>query len=266
MDKLKDSSAVKNLLKDVLQIIKDQAVLSTIERDLALEKLRQAYDLLLFEKPQAIAEDKKEIEVEKPTVITDDPKPIEVDEEIQQSETRDDEIAREELISEIELVVEQPPEIEEQKETIDETFQELSEEKEVIAEVEIQEKEEEVNIDLPETPDLFSDVSETKTQDTVVDNLNRDIQKESISDQFQKNKIELLKEAIGINEKFFFLNELFDGDPTIYNQAIDTLDNFTTADEANIFVKSLAEQNQWDEHEQARNQFLDFVDRKFTEG
>jgi len=73
-------------------------------------------------------------------------------------------------------------------------------------------------------PDLFS-----SGQETLSDKLKNDKKvlhdqlvadkDESLADKMQKNAIEDLKAAIGINEKFLFINELFKGDMEEYKKA-----------------------------------------------
>lgn len=69
-----------------------------------------------------------------------------------------------------------------------------------------------------------------------------------------------LTEAIGLNDKFLFIRELFDGNSELYNQAIsklDVADNY--ADARNLLISYMGENNDTD----AVRQLIDLLKRKF---
>jgi len=84
-----------------------------------------------------------------------------------------------------------------------------------------------------------------------------------VGDKIQQDKISELKSAIGINEKFFFINELFDGDMKNYNEAIEKLDTVARLEEGFLLLKELREENDWKEDNDAYLQLSGFVNRKF---
>lgn len=55
-----------------------------------------------------------------------------------------------------------------------------------------------------------------------------------------------LKSLIGINDKFLFINELFDGNLKEYNEAIETLSGFKDSRAALEFLNLLREKNMWE--------------------
>jgi hypothetical protein len=55
-----------------------------------------------------------------------------------------------------------------------------------------------------------------------------------------------LKSLIGINDKFLFINELFDGNLKEYNEAIETLSGFKDSRAAMEFLNLLREKNMWE--------------------
>ena len=87
---------------------------------------------------------------------------------------------------------------------------------------------------------------------------------ESISDVIQSKKIVSLKLAIGINDKFFFLNELFDGKMNEYNDAIEKMDQKNTFKDAMEYFGLMKENKNWDEESEAYNQLKEFLERKFN--
>ncbi len=81
------------------------------------------------------------------------------------------------------------------------------------------------------------------------------LQKEAISD---------MRIAIGINDKFVFMNELFDGSLEEYNASIDLLNNCQNASDAeqHIYLE-LQPKYHWDMNSVAVKSLLDLVTRRF---
>lgn len=69
-----------------------------------------------------------------------------------------------------------------------------------------------------------------------------------------------LDDAIGVNDKFLFIREIFNGSPESYNQAIEKLNGVKTFDEAKNVLMSYSEDNK---ETKIVKQFLDIVKRKF---
>ena len=87
----------------------------------------------------------------------------------------------------------------------------------------------------------------------------------SIATKLQKNPVSDLKKSIGINEKFSFINELFDGDLNAYNSAIEKLNGSNNLDEANAFLQNeLIEKYNWNGESDSFLKLRDLLDRRFT--
>ena len=69
-----------------------------------------------------------------------------------------------------------------------------------------------------------------------------------------------LKEMIGINDKFIFINELFDGDLKSYNEAIDAFSRFGTKHKALERLDELRRQNLWNAGSVAFEKFRTLVE------
>jgi hypothetical protein len=69
-----------------------------------------------------------------------------------------------------------------------------------------------------------------------------------------------LSNAIGVNDKFLFIRELFNGNPESYNQAINRLDEAANLADAKTIIMSYTDGNTETE---AVKQLLDLVKRKF---
>ncbi len=59
-------------------------------------------------------------------------------------------------------------------------------------------------------------------------------------------QVEHLKSLISINDKFIFINELFDGNLKEYNEAIETLNGFQEKNEALDYLDLLRKKNLWE--------------------
>ncbi|PJJ47776.1 hypothetical protein [Hymenobacter chitinivorans] len=78
-------------------------------------------------------------------------------------------------------------------------------------------------------------------------------------------KVESLREAISINQRFSFINELFNGENMEYHTAIQHLDTLPNADVAKRYVtEDLAQKYGWVRKEEHVNKLLKLLDRKFA--
>ena len=98
---------------------------------------------------------------------------------------------------------------------------------------------------------------------TIVDKISETLQDKSIGDVLQKDKIDSLKQAIGINEKFFFINELFDGNMKEYSLVLEELDSLNSFDETISTLDRLIVSNNWNKESEALALLKEFIERKF---
>ncbi len=74
-----------------------------------------------------------------------------------------------------------------------------------------------------------------------------------------------LKKAIGINDRFVFINELFRGDEAMYERSIKTINNFSIYPEAQYWMeRELKIKLGWDDNRQAAKDFYALVRRRFS--
>ena len=106
--------------------------------------------------------------------------------------------------------------------------------------------------------DLFSESGSATVSDKFTGN-----DKQSLADKMQGSKVSDLRQSIGINEKFLFINELFNGDMGRYNKAVDELNDLQTLKGAETFLLELKIQNQWDDELDAFLKLKDLSERKF---
>ena len=85
----------------------------------------------------------------------------------------------------------------------------------------------------------------------------------SIAEKMQKSQIANIREAIGINEKFLFINELFNGDMNRYNKILDDINALTTKKGVDTYILEMKIQFQWADDNEAFIVFKDLLERKF---
>lgn len=108
------------------------------------------------------------------------------------------------------------------------------------------------------TIDLFSEAAGS----TLADRL-KEGQEKRIADKLQENKIIDLRTTIGINDKFLFINELFDGNMRIYDEAIQKLNDCTTIAQSDLLLLDLKIVYNWDSESPTVKKFVEIVRRKF---
>lgn len=98
----------------------------------------------------------------------------------------------------------------------------------------------------------------------------------SLNEKLKQTKIELgeslletpikdLKKAVGINDRFLFINELFRGDDVMYERSIKTINNFSIYPEAEYWIKrELKLKLGWDDKNEVVKQFDQLIRRRFS--
>ena len=86
----------------------------------------------------------------------------------------------------------------------------------------------------------------------------------SLAAKLQQNPIHDLKSAIGINDKFLFVNELFGGSMEKYNKSIENLNDLKTLNGAMIYLNELKIELQWNSSNEAYQKLKDLVSKKFN--
>ena len=237
--------------------------------ELMIEKTREIYDRLIqldtliipFEteipKPVVAETEKQEEKIEpEPEVVV---KPA--TEEIPEPETKE--------TYEKPVITEKEPEEQQKIQHMEEEPAEpveIPEEKEVVSHKEVREE--------PEMPDAQQDYTETEeaskstidlfsTAEPTIGDVYSEQETETVAEKFHKESVNELREAIGINEKFLFINELFNGDMSKYNKAIDELDEMATYKGTETYLLELKVQHQWAEDNPAFIKLKELLKRKF---
>jgi hypothetical protein len=83
---------------------------------------------------------------------------------------------------------------------------------------------------------------------------------DDLRELIRSKPINRLSEAIGINDKFLFIRELFNGNSELYNQTISSLDNSGNIDDASTIVMNITGD---DTKKKSAQLLLELVKRKF---
>ena len=253
---------IDTLKAHIQRLKKENYKLHPLDVELLQQKTRQFYELL-FE---------LEHELKPKSVVA--PPPVHKEKEVMP--------AKEEPAPKPEVkVAAPPPVIEKPKEKVEEKKTEKPLEKEVIQpeiaavipEAEkpaVEQQAEPVKEEVKEKPtiekpveskshfDLFSESSTATISDQFTGK-----EEKSLAEKMQGSRIADLRQSVGINEKFLFINELFNGDMGRYNKAIDELNEMKTLQGVETYLMEIKIQNQWQDDLPAYLTLKDLAERKF---
>ena len=87
-----------------------------------------------------------------------------------------------------------------------------------------------------------------------------DVEESKLENKISNRPLESIKKAIGINDKFLFIRELFEGNAEVFTNAVAELDSKTDINEA---VKYLQQNFKWKKNETSLK-FVNLVKRRFS--
>ena len=108
----------------------------------------------------------------------------------------------------------------------------------------------------PIVADSFS-----KSSNIINEQLGKQKRDDDISSVVKSKPVTNLKDAIGINDKFLYIREMFEGSPTRYEEAISKLNEMHNIAEARTLIFSFVEN---DEENETALQLFDLVKRKLS--
>jgi hypothetical protein len=86
-----------------------------------------------------------------------------------------------------------------------------------------------------------------------------------LGDQLTEAPVRDLRKAIGINDQYLYINELFRGDETMYERSIKTINGFSILPEAEYWIqRELKVKLGWSESNETVKQFNQLVKRRFS--
>jgi hypothetical protein len=109
------------------------------------------------------------------------------------------------------------------------------------------------------------EVVHTDARDTPSVNDQLAVSKKEVVEQLGSAPIKDLKKAIGINDRYVFIQELFRGDETMYERSIKTINNFSNYAEAQYWIeRELKVKLSWDNEKSVTQDFYSLVKRRFA--
>ncbi|HMT74659.1 MAG TPA: hypothetical protein PKA77_11375 [Chitinophagaceae bacterium] len=123
---------------------------------------------------------------------------------------------------------------------------------------------------MKEIPTLSSQVPGKEVNDLVIsheESLNEKLKqpKTEIVEVLKETPVKDLRKAIGINDRFLYINELFRGDENMYERCIKTINNFNIYAEAEYWInRELKVKLGWNNDNEVVKQFDQLVRRRFS--
>lgn len=199
---------VAPVVEEPEEVLEEEPVVEEEEEEPAAEEIDHEAVLSLYDDEDEEGEALQEVAPEEPT----------------------EEIAE----PEIEEISYQEPEEESTLEPEEEPEEEVGEEpEEEVGEVPEEEEFEEVEPKEEPTVVVLGDVLSSEPTTTLADNLAEQMNQDVATAASASLS---LREAIGINDKYILLRDLFAGDNDYYEQAIERLDSFDSLDEAMLYI------------------------------
>lgn len=88
-------------------------------------------------------------------------------------------------------------------------------------------------------------------------------QKMTLADKLKMTRINDLRTAIGINQKFLFMNDLFEGENIIFNTALNRLNSCNSGDEAKTVLSEYSLKYGWSGDSERVMQFFELIERRY---
>lgn len=269
--------------QELLRVGAERGKLSSIERDILLEKLRVSYEAVLFDRAEPPVYDntnkpERSVDTEKSSIETEEPP---VKQESNSNENRNEasfpKAEIDDKQSEKEIVTDSPQPKAEQKSAVAQEEPFVIDDEEVSKQVEDSESQDvseqtEISAENVEVDDVEQDSNESESNGKSTTILAEKFQgkrkfrnevlangKRDMATHLKNKPISDLTKAIGINDKFLFTKELFNGNAEQYAKSIRTLNSFDDINDALIYIQ---ENFSWDDNNEAANQLIDLVRRK----
>lgn len=120
-----------------------------------------------------------------------------------------------------------------------------------------------------EIPTLSQQLKEREVNDstTIAESLNDTLKQEKteLVETLKESPVKDLRKAIGINDRFLFINDLFRGDEAMYERSIKTINSFNIYPEAEYWInRELKVKLGWDNSHLTVQHFDQLVKRRFS--
>jgi hypothetical protein len=113
--------------------------------------------------------------------------------------------------------------------------------------------------------DQKKDINESISQDESSLNEKLKDSKGDLAEKLKDTPIKDLRKAIGINDRYLYINNLFLGDESMFERSVKTLNNFSILPEAEYWMqRELRMKLGWKEDNLLAQQFIQLVRRRFS--
>jgi len=122
-------------------------------------------------------------------------------------------------------------------------------------------------VEIPTLALKRQEVNETiaSQQESLNDKLKATASKKEVAHNIKDGPVKDLRKAIGINDQYLFINELFRNDQIMYERSIKTINSFNIYGEAEFWIKrELKLKLAWNEDSEAVHLFDQLVKRRFS--
>jgi hypothetical protein len=86
-----------------------------------------------------------------------------------------------------------------------------------------------------------------------------------LADRLQDSPVKDLRKAIGINDRYLYINELFNGNEAMFERTLKTLNSFSILPEAEFWIqRELKLKMGWNDENPQVQQFIQLVKRRFS--
>ncbi|MBN2669090.1 MAG: hypothetical protein JXR60_07660 [Bacteroidales bacterium] len=248
-----DLNNIKNCLSE-LNVLTSFKTINLIEADLLLDKTRRLYEHITNLKLAIMSEGSsqtKEIQVEEVK-----PESKKMAESPSEAQVEDVKVEFLEPKKDLEPVIENDPiELVEEK-PIPDVVKKPAERKVI---------KEELKEETPKQEKIIRDSTKSvaeqfESKKSLNDLLSEIKQNTDLATQLKNRPIEDLKNAISLNDKIWFIRELFTGNADRYNQTIEQINSFKGMSEAIDLVSKFG----WNQEESSTKRFLELIYRKFV--
>ncbi len=108
------------------------------------------------------------------------------------------------------------------------------------------------------------EVDAAKNADNVETNERFNQDDNSLADRLKKSPVTDLKAAIGLNQRFLFSNELFNGNMEAFNRAVNELNHLESLNDARRFLEiQLVPKYEWNTDSEVVVEFTELIERRF---
>jgi len=116
----------------------------------------------------------------------------------------------------------------------------------------------------PNTKIIAKEINETKKEEPSINDALKE-NKPELSEKLNEVSVKDLRKAIGINDRFLYIKELFRGDEAMYERSIKTINGFSILPEAEYWIRrELKVKLGWLDSQHVVQQFDHLVKRRFS--